>query len=33
LYDRRLKVAALAHIVLPDSLGRAENPGKSRKAN
>jgi chemotaxis protein CheD len=28
LYDRRLKVGALAHIVLPDSLGRAENPGK-----
>jgi chemotaxis protein CheD len=28
LYDRRLKVAALAHIVLPDSLGRSATPGK-----
>lgn len=27
-YDRRLKLGALAHIVLPDSLGRSENPGK-----
>jgi len=28
LYDRRLKVAGLAHIVLPGSLGRTDNPGK-----
>jgi chemotaxis protein CheD len=28
LYERRLKVGALAHIVLPDSLGRTERPGK-----
>jgi chemotaxis protein CheD len=28
LYDRRLKVAALAHIVLPDSQGRAAAAGK-----
>jgi chemotaxis protein CheD len=28
LYDRRLKVAALAHIVLPDSQGREGIPGK-----
>jgi len=28
LYDRRFKVAGLGHIVLPTSLGRAENPGK-----
>ena len=28
LYDRRLKVAGLSHIVLPDSLGSTEMPGK-----
>jgi len=28
LYDRRLKIAALAHIVLPDSQGREGIPGK-----
>lgn len=28
LYERRLKVGALAHIVLPQSLGRDEHPGK-----
>ena len=28
LYDRRLKVAGLGHIVLPASLGRTEMPGK-----
>ena len=28
LYDRKLKVGALAHIVLPASLGRSEHPGK-----
>lgn len=28
LYDRRLKVAGLSHIVLPASLGRTETPGK-----
>lgn len=28
LYDRRLKVAGLGHIVLPASLGRTETPGK-----
>ncbi|HEX7379299.1 MAG TPA: chemotaxis protein CheD [Pirellulales bacterium] len=28
LYDRKLKIGALAHIVLPDSLGRDEHPGK-----
>jgi chemotaxis protein CheD len=28
LYDRRLKLAGLSHIVLPDSLGRMETPGK-----
>lgn len=28
LYDRRLKVAALGHIVLPDSLGKTSTPGK-----
>src|SRR5262245_66185120 len=28
LYDRRVKVAALGHIVLPDSLGRTDPPGK-----
>lgn len=28
LYDRRLKVAGLGHIVLPTSLGRTELPGK-----
>ena len=28
LYERRLKVGALAHIVLPQSLGRDEPPGK-----
>lgn len=28
LFDRRLKVAALAHVVLPVSNGRTELPGK-----
>jgi chemotaxis protein CheD len=28
LYDRRLKVAGLAHIVLPAALGRTEHRGK-----
>lgn len=28
LYDRRFKVAGLAHIVLPRSLGRSDMPGK-----
>ena len=28
LYDRRLKAAALGHIVLPDSQGRNGPPGK-----
>lgn len=28
LYERRQKVGALAHIVLPASLGRTEHPGK-----
>jgi chemotaxis protein CheD len=28
LYDRRFKVAALGHIVLPTSLGRTAMPGK-----
>ena len=28
LYDTRLKVAGLGHIVLPASLGRTELPGK-----
>ena len=28
LYDRRLKVAGLGHIVLPSALGRNEHPGK-----
>jgi chemotaxis protein CheD len=28
VYDRRLKVAALAHIVLPDSQGNPGMPGK-----
>ena len=28
LYDRRHKVAGLAHIVLPDSRGKATMPGK-----
>jgi chemotaxis protein CheD len=28
LYDRRLKVGGLSHIVLPDSLGRTDQPGK-----
>jgi chemotaxis protein CheD len=28
LYDRRCKVAALGHIVLPNSLGRTEPAGK-----
>ena len=28
LYDRRLKVAGLSHIVLPSSMGRTEMPGK-----
>jgi chemotaxis protein CheD len=28
LYDRRLKVASLGHIVLPSSHGRNEHPGK-----
>lgn len=28
LYERRQKIGALAHIVLPDSLGRTEHPGK-----
>jgi chemotaxis protein CheD len=28
LYDRRLKIAALAHIVLPKSNGQAHLPGK-----
>jgi chemotaxis protein CheD len=28
LYDRRLKIAGLAHIVLPDSRGRGDLPGK-----
>jgi chemotaxis protein CheD len=28
LYDRRFKVAALGHIVLPNSLGRTEPAGK-----
>ena len=28
LYDRRVKVAALGHIVLPDSQGRGDPPGK-----
>jgi chemotaxis protein CheD len=28
LYDRRLKAAALAHIVLPESRGQRENLGK-----
>lgn len=28
LYDRRLKAAALAHIVLPDSRGASVVPGK-----
>lgn len=28
LYDRPSKVGALGHIVLPDSLGRSEHPGK-----
>lgn len=28
LYDARLKVGALAHIVLPDSKGREHPPGK-----
>ncbi|MFN0050930.1 MAG: chemotaxis protein CheD [Planctomycetales bacterium] len=28
LYDRRLKVGGLAHIVLPHSQGRVEIPGK-----
>jgi chemotaxis protein CheD len=28
LYEQRLKIGALAHIVLPDSLGRTEPPGK-----
>lgn len=28
LYDRRFKVAALGHIVLPSSLGRTEPAGK-----
>src|SRR5579872_1842796 len=28
LYDRRLKVAALSHIVLPNSQGKTHPPGK-----
>ena len=28
LYDRRLRVAGLAHILLPDSRGKTEIPGK-----
>lgn len=28
LYDRRLRVAGLAHVVLPDSSGRGTPPGK-----
>lgn len=28
LYDRRAKVGGLAHIVLPESKGRTERPGK-----
>lgn len=28
MYDRRLKVAALAHIVLPESRGNTNLPGK-----
>ena len=28
LYDRRLKVGGVAHIVLPESMGRLSNPGK-----
>jgi chemotaxis protein CheD len=28
LYERRQKLGALAHIVLPDSLGRVAHPGK-----
>ena len=28
LYDRRLKAAAMAHIVLPESRGNREHPGK-----
>jgi chemotaxis protein CheD len=28
LYDRRLKVAGLSHIVLPTSMGRTDTPGK-----
>ncbi len=28
LYDRRLRVGGLAHIVLPDSRGKTDHPGK-----
>ncbi len=28
LYERRMHIGALAHIVLPDSQGRTEAPGK-----
>lgn len=28
LYDRRLRAAAMAHIVLPESRGQREHPGK-----
>lgn len=28
LYERRRKLAGLAHIVMPDSMGRTQNPGK-----
>ena len=28
LYDRRFKVGGLAHIVLPDSRGKTDRPGK-----
>jgi chemotaxis protein CheD len=28
LYDRRFKIAALSHIVLPNSLGKTDPPGK-----
>ena len=30
LYDRRLRIAALSHIVLPDSQGQTHLPGKAR---
>jgi chemotaxis protein CheD len=28
LYERKLKLSGLAHIVMPDSLGRDQTPGK-----